>query len=105
MLYVLHKSTHTLESDPSYRIVQIDTLVITRPCRTMIVLGAPLLITRQMQVETFFLHPISYRSIPLRSARLGGAYMSIWQAKTRLGSLLGDYQRKIQNSVKGGKDM
>jgi hypothetical protein len=67
-----------LRTDPSCRIVQIDTLVvITRRCETMIVLGAPLLPTRQMHVKTFFLRPISYRSIPLRSAQLVGVYMSI----------------------------
>ena len=65
-------------TDPSRRIVQIDTLVvIIHRCETMIVLGVPLPTTRQMHVKTFFLHPISYRSISLRSAQLGGVYMSI----------------------------
>ena len=78
MLWVISRTTYTLRIDIFCRTVQIDTLVvITRRCETMTVLGARLLTTRQMHVETFFLHPISYISIPLRSAQLGGVYMSI----------------------------
>ena len=70
--------TYTLVTDPLCRTVQIDTLVvIIRRSETMIVRGAPPPTTRQMHVKTFFLHPISYRSIPLRSAQLGGVYMNI----------------------------
>ena len=92
------QTTYTPKTDPFRRIVQIDTqVVITRRCETMIVIGAPLRITRQMYVKThnFLFHVIPYRSIPHRSAQLGGVYMNIWPARTRLAPLLGDYQRKI----------